>query len=217
MNSSLMMEMLAAQASSRGNPAVAELLVRLQSNAGADSEQTTQDLMANLAQANPVMGILARHMAEQSAARARREAEMIEAESVVAEVAAHPAAISEECEGSTPPDVAELRTHALSMLAELKVLREREDLLAAALGACCLCWGQDEDCRACRGRGRPGYSLPDEALFEELVLPAVQLLRTQRFKRGSAGLSRTLGPSGPSAAAGSIRETTERGNHHGTV
>jgi hypothetical protein len=182
-----MMEMLAAQASSRGNPAMAEMLARMQSNAGADSTQSTQDLMANLAQKSPVMGVLARHMAQQEAARAKREAEIIDAECSEVEAAEDPAQSGDARETGAAPDVTELRTHAMSMLAELEVLRERQDLLAAALGACCLCWGQDEECRACRGRGLPGYSLPDEALFEELVLPAVQLLRAQRIKRGSAG------------------------------
>ncbi len=40
-------------------------------------------------------------------------------------------------------------------------LRERLDQLAEGLGACGECWGEDPACRRCRGRGRPGYYLPD--------------------------------------------------------
>jgi len=71
-----------------------------------------------------------------------------------------------------------------SMFAELTVLRDRTDRLAAALGACCLCWGEDAGCRVCRGRGRPGFAIPDELQFEELVLPAVLALRAQRARLG---------------------------------
>lgn len=63
---------------------------------------------------------------------------------------------------------------------EVKLLRERCDTIAAALGACALCWGHDSACRACRGHGLPGRSLPDEALFFEYVMPAVRLVCASR-------------------------------------
>jgi hypothetical protein len=68
------------------------------------------------------------------------------------------------------------------MFAEIKLLRERNDAFAAAVGACCLCWGQKLECRSCRGRGGPGFCMPDETLFEEFVLPAIQTLRAQKAK-----------------------------------
>jgi hypothetical protein len=40
--------------------------------------------------------------------------------------------------------------------------------LAAALGACGLCWGEDELCPSCRGRGRPGMVRPDLELRARL-------------------------------------------------
>jgi hypothetical protein len=36
--------------------------------------------------------------------------------------------------------------------------------LAAASGACGLCWGEDAQCPGCRGRGRPGRFAPDPEL-----------------------------------------------------
>jgi len=60
------------------------------------------------------------------------------------------------------------------MYAELEVLRERNDLLADALGACPVCWGGDVRCPRCRGRGRPGGRLPDPEAFLALVAPAVR-------------------------------------------
>ena len=60
------------------------------------------------------------------------------------------------------------------LYAELEVLRRRNELVARALGACRRCFGEDELCPVCRGRGRPGGRAPDEALFAELVAPAVE-------------------------------------------
>jgi hypothetical protein len=63
------------------------------------------------------------------------------------------------------------------MYRELETLRERNDALSAALGACYLCWGEDFDCSICDGTGHPGSSVPDRALLVEFVTPAVQRLR----------------------------------------
>ena len=48
--------------------------------------------------------------------------------------------------------------------------------LAAAFGACGLCWGDDAQCPSCRGRGKPGRFAPDPELrlrfFAEPVEPS---------------------------------------------
>jgi len=49
---------------------------------------------------------------------------------------------------------------------------ERLANLAAALGACGLCWGEDDFCPSCRGRGRPGMVRPDLELRARLLGPA---------------------------------------------
>jgi hypothetical protein len=70
-------------------------------------------------------------------------------------------------------------------------LREAQtigDTLAAALGACYLCWGEDPHCEQCGGDGRPGWSEPDAELFAEYVQPAVE-----RFRE----VSEHTDPSGP--------------------
>jgi hypothetical protein len=61
-----------------------------------------------------------------------------------------------------------------SLRAEVVDLREVNDAAAAALGACRVCWGGDEICPVCAGRGRPGANLPDLRLYSELVQPAVE-------------------------------------------
>ncbi|MGG6270335.1 hypothetical protein ACQ4M3_36370 [Leptolyngbya sp. AN03gr2] len=69
---------------------------------------------------------------------------------------------------------------------QLEELETQNDQLAAALGACYLCWGQDADCPECRGRGKPGSILPERSMFRKWILPAVRTAQTaaqQRLKR----------------------------------
>ncbi|HEV8694629.1 MAG TPA: hypothetical protein VGQ93_10700 [Lysobacter sp.] len=47
---------------------------------------------------------------------------------------------------------------------ELEAAQERLADLAAAFGACGLCWGEDTRCPSCRGRGKPGRFAPDPEL-----------------------------------------------------
>lgn len=63
---------------------------------------------------------------------------------------------------------------------ENEYLIELTDSLAAALGACPACWGEDEHCDECRGRGGPGAFLPDEEAFADVVLPAIRRMRELR-------------------------------------
>ena len=85
----------------------------------------------------------------------------------------------------------ELARLARKMFAELKVLRVRNDNLAAALGACHLCWGEDPDCPYCNGDGGVGAFVIDFELFDEIVGPALEqvhgrpgLVRPQRNDQG---------------------------------
>jgi hypothetical protein len=61
--------------------------------------------------------------------------------------------------------------------AELEVLRKRNDALAAALGACFLCFGADPVCAECGGRGSPGSRPPEPSAYREYVLPALRRVR----------------------------------------
>jgi hypothetical protein len=168
---SLLIDMIAAQATAQGNLGVAELLARLRSS-GGDGGPTPDAVLSQLGQNDPMARVLAQHLAE-----ARRQP-VIDLEAIEETPVPPGQPIEESIEASAA--ILELRRHAESMFAELKVLRERNNLLAAAVGACCLCWGDDVECRICRGRGRPGFALPDEDLFEEFVLPAIRLLRARR-------------------------------------
>ncbi|WP_448501145.1 hypothetical protein [Sphingomonas sp.] len=84
---------------------------------------------------------------------------------------------------------AEARIDAMKRQARKLVAlhREADDRLAdlaAALGACGLCWGEDDFCPSCRGRGRPGMVRPDFELRARLLGPA-------RPREGSADQTTT--------------------------
>ncbi len=75
--------------------------------------------------------------------------------------------------------VGKLRRHVESMYAELEQLREKNDRMAAALGACYLCWGEDLQCEICGGSGSSGAFEPDIEEFAELVAPALRRIRNR--------------------------------------
>ena len=67
--------------------------------------------------------------------------------------------------------------NAESVEEELEELRLRNQTLASALGACPICWGEDQACPKCAGKGRPGSLTPNEGLFAALVTPAIRRRR----------------------------------------
>lgn len=64
-------------------------------------------------------------------------------------------------------------------------LLEQSRMLAAAIGACTDCWGEDPDCQTCEGEGRPGSFLPHRGCFEVFVLPVVDGLRKKAARKRS--------------------------------
>jgi len=77
------------------------------------------------------------------------------------------------------------REQSRQMRSELLALRERNDLLAEALGACYLCWGEYPDCQECQGRGMSGSRPPNRVLFKQFVSPAMSRLRTRNGVRNN--------------------------------
>ncbi|ULC59436.1 hypothetical protein MBM09_00300 [Flaviramulus sp. BrNp1-15] len=43
---------------------------------------------------------------------------------------------------------------------------------ALAVGACSDCFGCDDDCEKCEGKGEPGFFVPDFVHYKELIVPA---------------------------------------------
>ena len=72
---------------------------------------------------------------------------------------------------------ARCRRRMARLQAELDQLRALSDTLALALGACHVCWGEDDECPACYGRGQVGAFVPQRELFDQYVLPALRRVR----------------------------------------
>ncbi|MBN8500728.1 MAG: hypothetical protein J0M19_06220 [Sphingomonadales bacterium] len=70
-------------------------------------------------------------------------------------------------------DASEIRLTKMTRIARQlhdagRAAAQRLSRLAAALGACGLCWGDDPACLGCRGRGKPGMIRPDMEMRAEL-------------------------------------------------
>lgn len=87
----------------------------------------------------------------------------------------------------------ELKQVLTSLYDEVETLRARNDALAAALGACYLCFGEDPACPECQGDGVPGAGPIDAAAFRQFVVPALRRVRAPRVYRRQDGATRKEG------------------------
>jgi hypothetical protein len=116
---------------------------------------------------------------------------------------------------STPPaeaneELAELRSRLERAIrkierlgAELAAANAMAAYVARVLGACERCWGMDQFCRGCLGRGHPGSSPPDVGALIDWVSPALQ-------RAGLTTIPRASDETGPT-----LRE--QEGGHHAAV
>jgi hypothetical protein len=74
--------------------------------------------------------------------------------------------------------VDELAATARRLFEERAACSQRLEDLAAALGACPACFGDDLLCDTCHGAGRPGARAPEAAEFARYVIPAVERVRS---------------------------------------
>lgn len=130
------------------------------------------DLLAQLGDGDPRMAALCRYFAQRQAT-AEAAVEMPD------EDAPEPRAsgVDPAAHDALQAEHARLQRVLAAMRRDLRVLRDHNARVAAALGACEACWGRDAACPHCAGRGRPGAESPDDALYARLVAPAVRRLR----------------------------------------
>jgi hypothetical protein len=121
------------------------------------------ELLGQLAENDPRMGMVAKVLSQ-------REAERQQAEQDRAEAAESRAEERRE-------SMQRLQDLVQKLYAELEELRQRNDTLSSALGACHLCWGEDAQCPECAGHASAGAWQPDPALFRELIVPAIRTAR----------------------------------------
>lgn len=155
--------------------------------AGTVNGSSMPGLLAQLGESDPRLAavgqILARRRAEQEAAAAEEADRAADASTV-------PAPDSTDAKRAA---IRHLRGIVSDMYQELEALRFRNDQLAAALGACNLCWGEDTGCAACGGRGRPGHHPPDRRLFARFVAPAARRLQPRATAPAAPINARTNG------------------------
>jgi hypothetical protein len=178
MNNALLMQLLAARG---GGAPCGDLLTQLQNAGPGRPGFQIQDLIDRVSQTNPTAALLIQQLGMGQAAQNRViEGEVVE----ITEPDADPALlepIDSSAEGCTLEATIREQSERIDALhAEIAHLREHLDRCAGALGACGTCWGADPRCRACRGRGFPGYASPDEQLYAELVAPAVRTMKAYR-------------------------------------
>lgn len=122
---------------------------------------------------------------------------------------------------ATTPDAEESEQEApdpdlvSGLFGEIEALRQRLGYVAAALGRCDACWGEDPLCPSCRGKGSSGFFWPDRLGYEDLVAPAVARVR-QTGRTDQAWMSR--GAARPKTTNGRSTESgaswhTESTNH----
>jgi hypothetical protein len=189
----ILLQIVASRLGGTGNPAIAEMLVRMTSGNSA-SLPTPQELLGQIANnSDPTINLLAKQLGLQQAKQPESHL------SVVREV--EPEFVVESTKRTHDPlsDAAAMEVQPATIPPEMKELRSRCDDLAAALGACPLCWGNDAECRACRGRGHPGYSVPDKKSFVKFVLPAIQMLKARTMKNNGSSGNIELRPTEPGA------------------
>ncbi|MGZ3183106.1 MAG: hypothetical protein ACXU8N_11760 [Telluria sp.] len=124
-------------------------------------------MLAQVEQSNPQAAAIVRALQERSRAAA-------------------PAPAEEEDEDScriARADLEQLQAAAAQALQDIEALRARQAELAAALGACPLCFGSDPACLECGGRGQPGALAPEPAAFRTHVLPALRRARAIDARR----------------------------------
>jgi hypothetical protein len=117
-------------------------------------------MMQDLAASDPRMAMLMQLMQAQQGAPSNDAGEPDERDELIAE-------LSERLDSSearlTKMTRIARQLHEAGRTATLRLSR-----LAAALGACGLCWGEDPTCLGCRGRGKPGMIRPDMEMRAEL-------------------------------------------------
>lgn len=135
--------------------------------AAADPSATLAKMMSDLEARDPQMAMLARLMQARAAPAASAPEEADAIDQTVREIKVLTHRLAE-----TQAQLGAVRREGRRLFEAYRAACDRLADLAAALGACGLCWGEDDLCPSCRGRGRPGMVRPDLELRSRLLRPA---------------------------------------------
>jgi hypothetical protein len=125
---------------------------------GTDPGVIVQQMIADAGSADPRMAMVAQLLAAQQATPA--------SDGGGEEIAALTLRLAE-----AEATIEAMKRDGRRLIHAHQACRDRLGELAAALGACGLCWGDDTSCPSCRGRGRPGMVRPDIEVRTRLLGP----------------------------------------------
>ena len=146
------------------HPLLQAILAAMNSNLGSNgSMPSIQALLRQLENSNPSLGLLARYLISQQEGQYQ----------------------ARDTSAQIPQMIGHLQSQMKELQAELEYLRERNDMLALALGACYLCWGEDSDCPACQGKGSPGSIPPEKRVFKRWIAPAIHAIKAPKEAHGN--------------------------------
>jgi hypothetical protein len=157
--------------------AMLELLQRQMAGGGTN----VQDLLGGMAGADPALGLIAQMLS-------KREQELektietqgtwgnSEVQTLERELQARGLEL-DQLNQDHQTQLQGLHQRFERMRGELEASRAQLDELALALGACPNCWGQDQACRLCRGRGKPGFLRVDAQAFARWVAPVMSEIK----------------------------------------
>jgi hypothetical protein len=161
------------------------LLQALMSESDGDSNAAVQALLAQADSADPRLLLLTTLLSRRQPAEAKWTTEEVPEDPYGWERHKPLSAMGFSGEGASS-----LNEHQGSRLlekrrllrGELEELREWNEALASALGACARCWGEDPSCPGCQGSGSPGANVPNRPLFTAFVVPAVRRVQAAQLK-----------------------------------
>lgn len=183
------------------NPALGALIDALSGTGGVDPLALLRTQLDARAGHNPQAAQILRLLEQR---RQQQDSELQEEVILSPEDAAHPEheAQAEQVREKRARNARELRDTMNRLYAELEALRTRNDALAAGVGACYLCFGDDPLCEECGGRGVPGSLAPEPAAFRKYVHPALHRAQAAEAGRGRYAPPRQRDP-------GQTRKTAE--------
>jgi hypothetical protein len=149
-----------------------QVLLSRQGLDGSSMGLPLDDRLSQIAQADPRVAPLVQRIRERLAAKPEAEDTPSEDKDAIEAKAVHVVDSASPVESNE-----DLKALSQKMSAELEALRARNDMLATALGACHLCWGEDRACGYCGGAGKVGAYVIEETFFRQVIGPAVRQLK----------------------------------------
>jgi hypothetical protein len=159
--------------------------------AGLANGASMEELLVQMSDTDPRLSLIAKYLANKRATVDEENQEENDVEPDYAKPR-RPLSADSSVSRERVEAVRSLQRLARTMFAELEELRSRNDMLAEALGACYLCWGDDPQCEVCNGKGVPGSFAPDKPLFSKFIGPAARRLRNPPAEQSGTASNQPL-------------------------